>query len=287
MFSGRSLLAVPAALVVLVGSLTAAIATPPAQTPTPGAAVLCGHNERAVVHDIVPGRHGRTHQTMPFYVRNAYWKGTGESCVRTNGHASFTVLKTPTAANDVVAFPNIGRGCHWGYCTPQTRIPLPLRNIKSEYSYVSTANRPWGSWNKAYDIWFGTQREVQQHPDGAELMIWLDWHGHCCGLASDANRVHIDGKCFIRTYWQMHDRSTARHDHVHWNYIQYRLCQPRSSLHVNIADFIHDAERIGQIQRSWWEETVEFGFEEWYGGYFAHTVGGLRVNDFRLHLRTR
>lgn len=250
-----------------------------AAKPLEGGGTLCGSGQRAIVHN--PGQ-------ANFFVRNAYWKGKGNACVQTNGNASFKLIKAPTPSTDVVAFPDLTRGCHWGECTPNTDIPVRVSHIRMLRSYVVTAHRPWGSWDKAYDLWFGTRRiSDTSHPDAAELMVWNDEHGACCGLASDATKVFISGKWWWRTYWTMHDRSVdQQYGGVHWQYIQYRLVHSRPSMHVNLKAFINDAERMNLIRQRWWLECVEYGFEIWSGGVPKQNLGrGLQVTHYELHFK--
>lgn len=276
----RKCVAIFAAVLALIGlTMSAAFAAPTKPLSPPhggplvhhGPGVYCGSGARVLVRGA----------GVPLFIRNAHIGGRGPACVRTNGQPSFRIRSVPKAGGDVVSFDDLTYGCHWQYCTPGTVLPLRVSKIRSMHSSVRTAGAPWGTYNRSYDVWFNRRYNPKAlHPNGAELMIWNGTHGGCCGLASNATRVRIDDKWWIRTHWVMHDRSDGlRYNGVRWNYIQYRLVHPRRAMHVNVADFMRDAERIGQIRRSWFMQCAEYGFEEWFGG------PGLRVVNYHMHIR--
>lgn len=259
-------------IVACLTSVGGAASARAGQSPTKPERTLCGHNEHVLVHR----PRGRFYQ-----VRNPYWLGRGRACVGVNvKRPGFEVLKTPTSGPDVTSYPDIFRGCIWGICTPDRRIPAEVSHIRQLRSTWATREGVWGTWNASYDLWFSKQRMTKGRADGAELMIWLNDHGRCCNLATDAHKIHLDGHWWWYSTWRMHARH-ARYT-AHWTYIQYRLVHPRWKVrNLNVKAFLDHARRMHLIQRSWWLDTVGAGFEIWWGGV------GLTTTNFRLKVETR
>jgi cellulose 1,4-beta-cellobiosidase len=234
-------------------------ASPTEDVTRPG--VLCGHHNHVVV--------GGT-----YMLRDPYWRGTGNTCI-TQQRLGFTVTKTPrrtTPREFVTTFPDIYRGCIWNMCTPKTNIPIRTSRIHHVRTRWHTVQRSGGTWNAAYELWFGKHRQTQGHADGAELMVWLNHHGACCVLRRHAPIVRIDGYRFYVQSWRPHDPLY----HVSWNYIQFRMIHPRWHVdHFDLKPFIRYAERHHWIRPTWWLENVGAGFEIWHGGI------GLRTTEFR------
>lgn len=228
---------------------------------------LCTAGQHLMVHDAV----GRAYQ-----IRDGYWRGGGRMCITNRrGHANFTVTNPPSrdARGRVVAFPNIFRGCLWKFCSPNARIPARVSTLGPLVSTLHTVGGVRGSWNAAYEMWFGKRRMVTGQADGAELMVWINRHGSCCVLQHHARKVRIDGRLFWFTHWRSHN---FRWD-VSWNYIQFRLVHPRTKVDdLRLAPFIHRSVRSGLIRRRWWLENVGAGFEIWHGGR------GLAVKRFAV-----
>ena len=261
----RRFVTVTAAIAVIacgsLGAVTSAHPRPPASK------TLCGHNAHALVQD----RAGKWYQ-----IRNPYWRGRGKSCIRSVDGPGFRVTGTPQPDpyGRVVAFPDILRGCIWHICTPNSNIPIRVSAIgRAETTWHTTAHAS-GTWNVAYDIWFGKHRMTQGHADGAELMIFLREHGACCFL-HDAQRLRV-GKY---QYWLMHWNAYDPDFGVSWNYIQFRRVVPTSRVNgLRLQLFIRRCERLGLIRPSWWMENVEAGFEVWSGGRgLATTRFGVTV----------
>ncbi|HET6876588.1 MAG TPA: hypothetical protein VFH38_03580, partial [Jatrophihabitans sp.] len=228
------------------------------------AKTLCRPNEHKPVH--LSG--GKWYQ-----LRNPYWKGTGRACIHSLGGTRFKVLRTPRPGGNVTTYPDILRGCIWNICTPNSNIPIRVSRIRHATTSwrIRTSHAP-GTWNAAYDIWFGKHRMIQGHADGAELMIFLTTH-NCCGL-NGPQRVNIGHHAFLLQHWRPYDPDF----HVSWNYIQFRFLQPRTSVHgLNLKRIIEVCVRKGLIRPSWWMENVEAGFEIWSGGR-GLTTAAYRVN---------
>lgn len=256
------------AVAVLAGAAFTAV---PPSSAAPLRETLCGHNEHLPVHAMGGG--------LTYQVRNPYWRGTGKACIETTRGAGFTVLRTPRPGDNVVAFPDIFRGCIWGICTPDHSFPIRASHVHKLYGSWYTREGASGTWNASFEMWFGKQRLVNDHANGAELMVWLNHHGACCALARGYKRLRIDGRTWLLTHWRATDHSVrTRHSGMKWNYIQFRLVHPRWKInHLDLKKFITISIRRGLIRRSWWMENVGAGFEIWRGGV------GLATTRFRVH----
>jgi cellulose 1,4-beta-cellobiosidase len=260
---------------VLAFALTAcaqAAQIPVAQAAASAASTtLCGPNQHMIVHSRYSG--------TPYQIRNAYWRGQRPQCIRnTGGLTSFVVTQGPghDPGGRVVAYPDILRGCIWNICSPHAGIPLRVSAIGYPVTTWHTSENASGTWNAAYDIWFGKTRMTRGHADGAELMIWLNEHGGCCAVQPGAPKVWIDGHPFRLSHWRTHDPTSG----VSWNYIQFRLIRRTWRVDsLRLRPFIRRCERMGLIRRSWWMENVEAGFELWSGGQ------GLATTNFWVSMR--
>jgi glycosyl hydrolase family 12 len=229
---------------------------------------LCKSNQHLIVHS----RYGTRYQ-----IRNAYWRGQRRQCIHNSAdRPNFTVTQRPgfDPAGRVVAFPDIFRGCIWNICSPKAGIPIRVSAIGHPVATWHTRENALGTWNAAFDIWFGKTRMITGQANGAELMIWLNHHGGCCALQRGAPKVWIDGRPFRLSHWR------TTHNGVSWNYIQFRMIHRTWRVdHLRLRPFIRRCLRLGLIRRSWWMENVEAGFELWNGGQ------GLATTRFGVSMR--
>lgn len=257
-------------LVVPLGAARAARPAAPAAAAAAAAAatVLCASN----AHLIVRNRFGAR-----FQVRDAYWRGQRPQCLRNSrGLANFTITQRPgyDPAGHVVAFPNIMRGCIWNICSPHARIPVKVSAIGHPVTTWHTRQGVFGTYNAAYDIWFGKTKMTRGQATGAELMIWLNLHGGCCALQPGAPKVWIGGRPYRLSHWR------TFHNGLHWNYIQYRMIHHTWHVdHLHLWPFIRRAIHLGLIRRWWWMENIQAGFELWSGGQ------GLKTTRFAVRMR--
>jgi len=219
--------------------------------------VLCGLNERMNV---------RGQFSTQYQIRNTYYRGQRPMCIQNvGGLANFSVTQQPGYAptGRVAAFPDIFRGCIWNRCSPNPGIPIKVSAVGHLVSTWHTTESAHGSWNAAYEMWFGKRRMTTGQADGAELMIWLNEHGTCCALQRGAPKVWIDG----RRFWLSHWRACSHKWHVCFNYIQFRLVHRTwRADRLRLKPFISRCVRIGLIRPGWWMENVGAGFEIWSGG---------------------
>ncbi len=155
------------------------------------------------------------------------------------------------------AYPSIVRGCHWGACTSNSGMPIPVNQLSSVTSSWTVTTPTSGVWNVAYDIWFSPNLDTTNgYAGGAELMIWLNWNGSVQPAGSMVATVNLEGATWEVWY--------ARMD---WNYIAYRRTTRTNHVaNLNILVFINDAVQRGYIQPSWYLHAIEAGFEIWQQG---------------------
>src|SRR5262249_15678983 len=150
--------------------------------------------------------------------RDAYWLGQRPQCLSVRGHTpNFTVAQRAgyDPGGRVVAYPDILRGCIWHICSPNAHMRLRVSAVGYPKATWDTRGQRKGTWNSAFDIWFGKTKMVTGQATGAELMIWLNYHGGCCALQRGAPIVWIDGRRWWFSHWK------AFHDGKSWNYIQF------------------------------------------------------------------
>lgn len=234
------------------------------------ASLLCGANE----HRFLTGQDGRS-----YLLRNPYWRGTGEACIRSTGHGNFKVVRTPKPDGHVTSYPDVMRGCIWQVCTERTAMPAQIRDIRWLHSTWHTRENARGTWNAAYDIWIGRHkhnRDGSATRDGAELMIWLNHHGACCALRY-AHKFRIERRWWWLQTWRACDSKI----NICWHYIQFRLVHPRWRVdNLDLKPFVRLSERKHLIQPRWWMQSVGAGFEVWSGGV------GLTSTKYRVTMST-
>lgn len=260
--------AVIAAALAVAGLSTAAAAST-------GDELLCVDNQHLLVHNA---------KGKPFFIRNPYWRGVGEACIRHDGGATWHVTRTPTSGHgSVVAFPDIMTGCIWEICTPGTKMPMRVSKVKRMYSTWRTGclrGRPCrsGFWNAAYDLWIGRHawtRSGMATRDGAELMVWPNYHGFQTRMH---RKFKIDGRWWYFTHWP----HCATHPDICWRLLQFRAVHPRPNVTgLNLRKFLMKAVHLGLVKKRWFIESVGAGFEVWGGG------GGLVTSKFNLSVQKR
>jgi cellulose 1,4-beta-cellobiosidase len=217
-----------------------------------------------------------------YYVQNNEFGSGARECIIAN--VTDTGFRVSESAIDnpptqVGAYPSIYKGCHWGLCTPNNGAPLPL-----PVNGIGTAVTSWKTegpdssadlYDKAYDLWFNTTPITSGQPNGAELMIWLNWHGEQpAGPGPSSTLFTTQGANF--EVWL--DPPNANHT---WYIISFRFLTSTvpsiSNLEVDNLDllpFINEGVRQGFINPSWYFISAEAGFELWHGGT------GLRTDSF-------
>ena len=251
--------ALGAALVLAVGGVLAVVVL----SACSGAATttLC-HSQSVAVHG------------GAYTIMNNEWHSAAAQCITTDGSASFTVVNSSIASRHGTpgGYPFIYKGCHWGACTPDSGLPIQVARIHPGTVITSwNTTQPRGSnvYNVAYDIWLNQAPATTGQPDGAELMIWLNQHGHVHPAGSlVASNVSIGGHEY--QVWLRQWR---------WNTITYAMTTGTTSVrHLDLQALVADAVSRGYIGSSWYLIGVEAGFELWHGG------AGLATNSFSVNV---
>lgn len=207
-----------------------------------------------------------------FHVQNNEFGSTATECINVSG-TMFNV--TQSAINNATnggpgAFPSIYIGCHWGSCTSNSNLPVLVSSISSARSNWNTSQPTSGTYDAAYDIWFNTTSTTSGQPDGAEVMIWLNYRGTIQPFGSQiASGVSIGGASY--NVWEGRESNGT----ISWNVISYQAQNTAlSESNLPIEAFINDAVSRGYINSAWYLIAVEAGFELWQSG------AGLATNSF-------
>lgn len=207
-----------------------------------------------------------------YHVQNNEFNSSAQECINVNG-TIFNV--TQSAISNATnggpgAYPSIYKGCHWGNCTSSSNLPVQVSVITDARSNWNTTQPTSGTYDAAYDIWFNTSPATSGQPDGAEVMIWLNFRGPVQPFGSRiASAVTIGGAAY--DVWEGRETNGS----TSWNVISY--VADNSALAVSNLDikaFTNDAVNRGYINSSWYLIAIEAGFELWQGG------AGLATNSF-------
>jgi len=250
----------PASLPASSSSSPSASATGASGGQTVGA--LCSSQRQAVVGGA-------------YMVQNDEWGSGAPECVAVASGGGFAVSKSAIANSpngSPGGYPSIYRGCHWGVCTPDSGLPVPVSKLLSPGTVTTswaTTQPSTGSYDVAYDIWFNQTPTTSGQPNGAELMIWLNHNGPIEPYGSKATTAAIDGRSYQVWFGQQG-----------WNTVSYSMESGTTSVQdLDIGKFVADAISHGWIQKSWYLIDVEAGFEIWQGG------AGLATNSFAVNVR--
>jgi len=258
MTAGKRALALAAALLPGAGGVLAAVLLAACSGAT---TTLCGSQSAAV-------------SGGAYTIMNNEWNSDAPQCITTGRGASFTVTSSSIAARHGTpgGYPFVYKGCHWGACTSGSGLPIRVSGIHPGTVITSWhTTQPGGSsvYDVAYDIWFNQTPTTAGQPDGAELMIWLNHHGHVHPAGAQvASDVSIGGHDY--NIWLRQAR---------WNTISYAMTTGTTSVsHLDLQALVADAVSRGYIGRSVYLIGVEAGFELWRGGV------GLATNSFSVHV---
>jgi len=160
------------------------------------------------------------------------------------------------------AYPSIFKGCHWGNCTNNfiSGMPKKINNILRANSSWKTVQPSSGIYNVVYDIWINKTSTTLGQPDGAEIMIWLNYTSGIQPLGTLITRrkpISIAGE-----NWNIWLGTNNGIDVV--SYVSETGVT--SVCNLNLKDFLIDAGRRNYIQSSWYLISIEAGFEIWKNG---------------------
>jgi glycosyl hydrolase family 12 len=211
-----------------------------------------------------------------YTLQNNEWGSNAPECITTDRNAGFTVANSSIANATHGApggYPSLYKGCHWGACTSNSGLPIQVSGIRAGTVTTSwRTTQPGGSnvYNVAYDIWFNQIPTTSSHPNGAELMIWLNRNGPVHPAGSQvASNVSIGGRSYDAWGGRMGG----------WKAISYTMTSGTTSVsNLDLQPLVADAVSRGYIQNSWYLIDVEAGFEIWQGGT------GLATNSFSVRV---
>ncbi len=209
-----------------------------------------------------------------FYnVQNNEFGSTAQECINVNGTIfSVTQSSISNATNGGPgAYPSIYVGCHWGHCTSNSGLPVQVSSIANARSDWNTTQPTSGAYDAAYDIWFNTTPTTTGQPDGAEIMIWLNYRG----TIQPFGTVIAPGVTIGGTVYDVWYGRTTNPTGPNWNIVSYVARNTMVSVsNLDIKAFTNDAANRGYVNNSWYLIAVEAGFELWQGG------AGLSTNSF-------
>ena len=219
-------------------------------------------------------------QTTPvasgaYTVQNNEWGTSAPESITTDGNADFTVAKS--SIDTLGGYPSIYAGCHWDDCTQGGLAAHPVQ--VSTLTHPGTATTSWDTtqpggsaiYDAAYDLWFNRTPGASGHPDGAELMIWLNLHGPIHPYGWPVGPAIIDGVAY-----QVWEGAQPWGDTI-----TYVMDRPATSVrNLDVGALTADAVRRGYIRTSWYLVDVEAGFELWRGG------AGLATDSFSVTLNS-
>jgi hypothetical protein len=171
------------------------------------------------------------------------------------------------------AFPDVFLGCEYGVCSRTALPQQPVRDISALSMTLYTRFHSLVG-NDSTDWWFDRGRPGRSlnHPNGAEVMVWLAWRG--VGMGS-GYYLRLAGQTWYVEHW------LAAYRHLHWQYIQLRWISPHSqpSVRLNMLPVLRYLERVGWLRPSWYPSSLDAGFEIVHGGI------GDRILKYQVRIR--
>ena len=99
-------------------------------------------------------------------------------------------------------YPSIYKGCHWGACTTNSGLPIPVSSMTpGEVTTSWNTTQTSGAYDVAYDIWYNQTPTTSGQPNAEEMMIWINHTGGVEPFGSVvASNVTIGGHTY--TIWE-------------------------------------------------------------------------------------
>jgi hypothetical protein len=252
------------AAVAFVGGCSGGAAPPDAKhTADPaGAATVCTSAQQPYPQRLV--------QDGRFSIEPDRWNASaGTVCLKTPGDTGFTVSDVhglvAKQAKAPLAYPNIAT-------VPGTAgLPVPAAALGDATSDWSAWPATSGSYDMAYDLWYGPSRADCDPAASAELMIWLDATDTVAPAGS-----RIPGTVTLGdSSYAVHTAPSANGAHSVISYV--RTDPTRTVRGLDLRLFTADALQRGYVPASSYLCKVAAGFEIWSGGV------GLRTFSFAFH----
>jgi hypothetical protein len=248
---------------------TPAATNPGTSSPAPAGQTQCTTNQNGGANNNVTQLAGNTYHLQA----NEYNSGAPFT-ICTNGNPNFTISTSgvSVAHNGAPgAYPSIYKGCHWGYCTQNSGLPVPVSAMistpgKVTTTFITSTNNN-GAWDDSYDIWFNPAQSTSNNSSGLEMMIWLNHFGGTQPAGTAGPTVTIDGISFTVWYGGSGNGGT----------VSFVANNPVDSVsNLDLGPLAAYAVSKGYMQNSWYLIDVEAGFEPWTSGQ------GLTADSFNV-----
>lgn len=200
-----------------------------------------------------------------YIIQNNVFNGIdGSQCLKFSGATGDFNITSSVSDKPLdgppAAYPSIYKGCHWGNCTNLSGMPKQINNILRANSSWKTVQPSSGIYNVVYDLWINKTSATSGQPDGAEIMVWLNYTKGIQPLGTLITKqkpISIAGE-----KW---DVWLGTNNGI--NVISYvKRIGVTSVCNLNLKDFLTDAGKRGYIQLTWYLIGVEAGFEIWKDG---------------------
>jgi endoglucanase len=168
-------------------------------------------------------------------------------------------------------YPSIYKGCHWGACTTNSGLPIPVSSMTpGEVTTSWSTTQTSGAYDVAYDIWYNQTPTTSGQPNAEEMMIWINHAGGVQPFGSVvASNVSIGGRTY--TIWE--GRMSI------WNVVSYVLNTGTTSVsNLDVDLLAADSVNRGYMTDSDYLIDLEAGFEIWNGGT------GLATNSYSVNI---
>jgi hypothetical protein len=227
----------------------------------------------------ISDRFGTQHVTCngkDYIVQNNAWGSTaGQTITYGTGTKMKVTSQNGTGASGAPAsYPSIFLGANAGHTTADSGLPKAVSAIAKGgvlTSWTWASNGATGSYNAAYDVWFGTSaggEAAASAPSGGYLMVWYHQPSSDQPIGTSVATATLAGKNW--SVWYGTNSGSGK------PCVSYVAQQDISSLSFSLGDFIRDAVDRKYLQDSWYLTNVFAGFEIWSGGV------GLETKDFSV-----
>ncbi len=259
MTARSTIIAMTAAIGAVAGGVTPALASSPPGLPpapvirdysrAPGNGLLCAPPLAAVV-------------TAPFRIYDDSW-GT-RTCVRVRGNSFRVETNARPDGGEVVAYPDIQFGSAYGYTTPGSGLPRPVRKVRYHPEWVTgtAGGSARGAWIADFDSWFFPSRNVTGHGT-AEMVIVLRYPR---GSMSGGQLVTIGGRRWWVREWITCEHAPHGPCLRSWPLIRFAAARRVRHARIRFGSFVNLAVHRGMLPKSDWWGSLSFGFENWSGG---------------------
>ena len=209
-----------------------------------------------------------------YHLQANEWNSGATFKICTNGNPDFTISSSGIDVTHDGApggYPSIYKGCHWGYCTADSGMPVAVSTMASTPNKVTTTYRTStvnsGAWDDSYDIWYNPNKTTSSNNSGLEMMIWLNHFGGTQPAGSAGPTVTLDGISFTVWYGGSGNGGT----------VSFVANNPVNSVdNLDLGPLAAYAVSKGYMQNSWFLIDVEAGFEPWTSGQ------GLTADSFNV-----